>query len=135
MKDVYQIFDEGLRKLSHFNEVDPVSCFHLARDLTKVATYAGFKQGVLVAEVLEGVFMQIGPLFEQYKIPADERSNIKTTIGQYVSSLASTYKSDSSAAYELLADLRLAATQFQFKCYTTWNVMPKQTRPASGRDA
>ena len=72
MKDIYQIFDDGLLRLSHVNEVGTEGCFRLARDLTRVATYSDFKQGVLIAEVLEGIFNQIGPLFERYNIPEDE---------------------------------------------------------------
>lgn len=128
MKDVYGVFDDGFNRLASLREVGFKGCFHLAVDLTRVAAYSDFKQGLLVAEVLEGIFSQIGPLFDRYDIPEDEGKKIIDIIIQDLSSLSSVYRSDSSAAYEILADLRLAATKFQFKCYTTWKTLPRQRR-------
>ena len=134
VKDVYQIFDDGLHRLSQFTEADPASCLHLAIDMTKVATYSDFKMGVLISEVLEGVFGQIGSLFERYNIPEDEGGDVKAAISQHISSLSSVYKNDTSATCELLADLRFTATQFQFKCYTTWSRTPRRPRMPFGVD-
>lgn len=132
MRDSKQVFDEGLQRLTHLDEVGFEACFRLASDLTRVAAYSDFKQGVLIAEVLEGVFKQIGPLFDTYDIPENEIRGITDTIGQGLSKLLSIYTDDRSAAFEVLADLRFAATKFQFKCYTTWRRLPRKPRTTGG---
>lgn len=132
MKDSEQVFNEGLQRLTQLDEVGFEACFRLASDLTRVATYSDFKQGVLIAEVLEGIFNQIGPLFEAYDIPENEIRDISDTINQGLSQLLSVYTDDRSAAFEILADLRFAATKFQFKCYTTWRRLPRKLRATVG---
>lgn len=126
MKDVYRIFDDGFQKLTTLDEIGFKNCFHIAVDLTKIAAYSDFKRGVLVAEVLESVFGQLGPLFEVYDIPEDRKKMIKNKIIQGISSLSSAYKNNNGAAvYEALADVRFAATHFQFECYTSWKRFQK----------
>lgn len=88
-------------------------------------------EGVLVMEVL-GVFNQVGPLFEAYDIPEKEGKYIKDKISQGMLSLSSVYRNDVSSTYEILTDLRFAATDFQFKCYTTWHRLQRQQRTSSG---
>ena len=109
MKDSKQVFAEGLQRLTHPDEVGFEACFHLASDITRVATYSDYKHGVLIAEVLEGVFSQIGPLFETYDIPENKIKDISDTISQGLSQLLPVYTDDSSAAFEILTDLGLCA--------------------------
>lgn len=132
MKDTYQIFDEGLQRIAKTDSIGFENCFRIAADLIRVATYSDFKQGVLVAEVLEDIFNQVGLLFERYDIPENDKTYIKDKIGDGVSMLSSAYRNDHNKAYEILADLRFAATKFQFKCFTTWRRLPRQPRAASG---
>ena len=133
MKDVYQIFDDGLQALTRLDEIGFENCFRVAADLTKISAYSDFKRGVLVAEVLEGVFHQVGPLFVVYDIPEGNKKEIKDKIVQAIRSLSSTYKSDNGAAvYESLADVRFAATRFQFECYRSWKRFQKPSRAPSG---
>lgn len=133
MKDVYQIFDDGLQTLTRLDEIGFENCFRVAVDLTQISVYSDFKRGVLVAEVLEGVFRQVGPLFEVYDIPEDNKKEIKDKIVQAIRSLSSVYKSDNGAAvYESLADVRFAATRFQFECYCSWKRFQKPSRTPSG---
>ena len=120
MKDIHQIFDDGFQRLAKLDEVGFRGCFHLAADLARVATYVDFKQGVLVMEVLEGIFNQVGPLFETFDIPEKDGKYIKDKIAQGVVSLSSVYGKDALATHDILAELRFAATDFQFKCHTTW---------------
>lgn len=129
MNDVYKIFDDGFQKLTELDEIGFENCFRIAADLTKIAVYSNFKHGVLVAEVLEGVFGQVGPLFEMYDIPKDRKKVIKDKIIHEIYSLSSTYKNDNGAAvYESLADVRFAATRFQFECHTRWKRFQKSSR-------
>lgn len=131
MNDIYQIFDDGFQRLARLEEIGFESCFHIVSDLTKIAIYADFKQGVFVMEILEGIFAQIGHLFENYDIPKDESAAMKCTINQGISSLPSVYRIDDSATCEILVDMRFAATKFQFKCFTTWRRLSR-SRSSSG---
>lgn len=125
MEDIYQIFDNGFQKLARLEVIGFENCFHIASDLTKIAAYGDFRQGVFVMENLEGVFSQIGTLFENYEIPQDEGSIMKRTINQYISSLASIYRTDNIATYKILMDMRFDTTKFQIKCYNTWARSPR----------
>ena len=127
MNDACEIFDAGFQRLENLREVGFKGCFHLVVDITRIATYLNFKQGLLVAEVLEGVFNQ-GPPFDRCDIPEDEGEKIKDVIIQNLSSLSLVYRHDSSAVCEVLVDLKLVATKSQFKCYTAWEALHKQRR-------
>ena len=132
MKDIYQILDEGFQSLSRLDEVSFNNCLHIAVDLTRVATYSDFKRGVLITEVLEGVFDQVGSLFEQYSVPKEDEKQIKDKIRQNIASLSSVYKNnDEAQLFKILADLRFAATSFQFHCYNHWGPT-KDPRPFAG---
>ncbi len=133
MKDVYQVFDDGFQNISRFDETGFKNCFYIAADMTRIATYLDFKQGVLVAEVLEGIFSQVGPLFEYYVIPNDDKKRIKDKIDQGVALLSSAYKNDDMAKLcEILTDLRFAATSFQLKSFTHWKQVKKDRPEFSG---
>ena len=132
MNDVYQIFDDGLQRLARLDEIRLEGCFRLVTDLARVAAYSDFKQGVLVAEILKGVFAQIGPLFEGHDIPESDGREIKDKISQGVYSLSLVYKNDGNAAYEILADMRLAATKFYIKCHTTSYRLPRRQASSGG---
>ena len=132
MKDVHQVFEDGFQGLSRLDEIGFRGCFYLATDLTNIVTYLNFKQGVLIMEVLEGIFNQVGHLFETYNIPEKEGKYIKDKIGQGMLSLSSVYRKDASATYEILTELRFAATDFQFKCLTTWCRLHSQQHTSLG---
>lgn len=123
MNDVYKIFDDGFQKLTELDEIGFENCFRIAADLTKIAVYSNFKHGVLVAEVLEGVFGQVGPLFEMYDIPKDRKKVIKDKIIHEIYSLSSTYKNDNGAAvYESLAMYDLQRPVFNSSVIPVGNV-------------
>lgn len=125
MKDIYQIFDENFKVLIEMTEkMNLLGCMNTSVDLTRIATMADFKDGVLVSETLEGVFTQLGPLMEQYDIPEAERKQIKEKMHQNMILLSQNYKAnDKAKLYEILRDLRSLATFFQFKC---WNHLERK---------
>lgn len=126
MKNIYEIFDNGLQHIVKLDKIGFMNCFRTATDLTRVATYCEFKEGVFISEVLEGVFGQIGPLFEQYKIPDDDGKQLKIKICQNIDQLLNTYKNNDMAQLcENLVNLRFEATDFQLKCYTHWTRIKK----------
>ena len=119
MKDVYEIFADELQRLTGPDDIGFENCFQIVPDLARIVAYSDFKQGLLVAEVLEGIFSQVEPLFNRYNIPENDATDIKNQIGQGLSLLSSAYRNDYGAAYEIPADLRFAATRFQFRALTT----------------
>lgn len=96
------------------------ACFRSSRDLTRFAAMSDLKHGVFITEVLESVFLQIGPLFAHYRIPPNDRSDMVANVGKKLSLLSSAYKKeDKNQAYRVLEDLRFDATKFQLKCINT----------------
>ena len=122
MKDIYQIFDENFETLARFvGKTGFKNCFNIVADLNRISTFSDFRRGVLIAEILEGVFSQIDPLLKQYDIPDTDRKQMEDKISQNIVLLSSTYKNDDKEKlYEILEDLRFTATAFQFKCWNNW---------------
>ena len=125
MKDVYQIFDDGFQNMARLEELDFKSCLNIAHDLIIIATHFDFKYGVIIAEILEGIFAQVEHLYEHYQIPMDDTKQIKQEISQGIVLLSSTYRNnDDVRVYNILADLRFAATKFQYNCFTYCKHIP-----------
>ena len=122
MKDIYQIFDENLEMLARFvGKTDFKNCFNIVADLNRISTFSDFRGGVLIAEILEGIFSQVGSLLKQYDIPDTDRKQMEDKIGQNIILLSSTYKNDDKEKlYDILEDLRFTVTAFQFKCWNNW---------------
>ena len=133
MKNVYQVFDDGLQRPARLDEVGFEGCFYLAEDLTKVAAYSDFKRDVLVSKVLERIFHQADPLFDRFPIPEDEGKYMKNTLNRGIHLLSSAYGDDSATTCKILADLRFAATIFQFKCITRRR-LPRLPSPSADGD-
>ncbi len=97
------------------------TCFNIASNLTRIAVFANFKRGVLVAEILEGVFSQVGPIFDQYSIPEEDKEQTKDRIREHIIALSSAYNgADKAGLYDIVENLRFTATDFQFKCWNQW---------------
>ncbi len=115
---MYGVFDEHLETMTHLVENEAFkNCFNMSKDLTHISTLANFKRGVFVAEVLEGIFSQVGPLFTRYIIPESDKNKLKNQIHEDILKLSSAYKSsDVVSLYEILENMRFIATSFQSKC-------------------
>ena len=121
MKDIYQIFAENLETLAGFvGKTGFKNCFNIVADLNRISTFSDFRGGVLIAEILEGVFSQIDPLLKQYDIPDTNRKQMEGKISQNIVLLSSYKNNNKEKLYEILKDLRFTVTAFQFKCWNNW---------------
>ena len=132
MKDVYKIFECELQRSTEPDKIGFENCFHVASNLAMIAAYSGFKQRILVAEILRDVFSQVGPLLGKYDIPKSDIAGIEGMISQKVSLLSSVYGDDYNKAYTILGGLRYAATSFNFKCVAAYRREPRKIRRGSG---
>lgn len=121
MGDIESVFGQRLDRIATLvRDSGFRACFLSSVELTRFASTASFKHGVFISEILESVFVQIGPLFAQYRIPPQERTDIVDGIGKSLSLLASSYnEGDKVQSYGILEDLRFKATQFQITCIST----------------
>lgn len=121
MDDVNDIFIQNLDGIGALARDGKFrACFRSTHDLTRFAAMSDLKHGVFITEVLESVLLQIGPLFADYRIPPNDRTNIVDNVCEKLSLLSSAYKEeDKNQAYRVLEDLRFDATKFQFKCINT----------------
>ena len=96
------------------------ACFLSSADLTRFASMSGFKHGVLITEVLENVFLEVGQTLSRHQVLQQDRADVTASIYSNMSLLSSVYKDeDKSAAYRVLEDLRFEATKFQIRCVNT----------------
>jgi hypothetical protein len=85
-----------------------------------------FRDGVLISEVFESVFDQIAPLFDQYEVSEEDRSVIKEKVKEQVAIVAKSYGIENKIElYEALKNLRVVATDFQFKCFKMMKPKPE----------
>lgn len=120
MKDADAAFEESLQDLINLaGKSNLRGCFVTATNMTRLSTMLCFKRGIFIAEVLEGVFSQIFPLFNNYVVSPDEKKGLIDNMTQNLRALMSDYKGDKARLYDILEDLRATATVFQLKCIST----------------
>lgn len=107
------------------------ACFVTAANMTRLFALLDFKRGVFICEVLDGVFSQPGPLFDNYKVPQGDANEQTDNIARNLRALMSDYKGDKSQLYDILEDVRGTATAFQSKCISTF---PKTELISTGVD-
>lgn len=122
MKEIYQIFDEQFENiLEMINQSSFQNCMNISVDLTRISTLAGYNDGILISEVLESVFGQTSPLFQEYDISDAEKDSITTKFHEQICLLSKSYRNDSKGQiYEILKELRSMTTLLQFKCWNTF---------------
>lgn len=132
MKNLFQIFDENFEVIKRLVDQDNLSgCSSIATDLITISVMSKFGDGVLIGEIFEGVFDQIGPLFNRFEISEDEGNAAKEKIKEQVKLVAEAYKhEDKKELYEALKNLRTVATELQFKCA---NIMKRKTEGEESR--
>lgn len=129
MKDILEVFNENL--LSIYNLLDSGNlrgCFIGSANLTMFSAMANYDDGVIITEVMQGVFSEVGPLFDEYQIDEKEKEQIITEMKNSVGDIIKSYNDkNKNNLYLALKNLRHRATQFQMKC---WKMMKK----TNGRD-
>lgn len=86
--------------------------FVASANLTLFSTLLDYDDGILVSEVLEGVFSQVGPLAEDLETEEVRPTNEQLAAKMQV--VTDTYRAeDKNALYQALRDIRSIATKFQ----------------------
>ncbi len=125
MKNVYEVFDENLNILiDTINVINLKNCFRISVDLTMYSLMSEFKEGVFISELLESVFSQVGPLFDEYDINPDIEFEMIERMKKLLIKIRDNYKeSNKDELYSSLIELRYIATKFQSMCF---NIMKKK---------
>jgi len=116
MKDVYEAFEEHLHDMIVLlSSMKLEGCFQTAADLTRLCTLLDFKRGVFIAETLESVFVQVNAAFQRHAVPEEKKTSVVHAMEGNLGKLMSNYRGDKEKLYDILEDLRFAATEFQIK--------------------
>ena len=120
MKDAHAAFEELLQDVINLaGKGNARGCFVTATSITRLSALLGFNRGIFVAEVLEGVFSQAGPVLDRYPVPGSARERLFGSIIENLHALLSDYKGDKARLYDILEDLAATATKFQLECAST----------------
>jgi len=115
MKDVDQAFRDKLQKIVELLDKGNLSgCYIVSRNITGFSTTLDYDDGILISELLEGVFSQIGPLFETYDINDGDKKQLSSDIKNRVAAIIEHYRDeDKNQLYLALQQTRAIATKFQ----------------------
>ena len=132
---MFGIFDENFDTICGLIEDKNYSgSSNIATDLITISVMSNFRDGLFIGEVFEGVFDQIGVTLENFKVPEEDQKALREKVREYVTLVSRTYKNkDKGAVYEALLNLRVTATEFQFKCYKTMKPKESGVRYALGK--
>jgi hypothetical protein len=117
MKDLNQISEEYFSSL--FDSLDKsnfMSCASISSDFIKFSEIIDFNDGVFIGEIFESVFMQITTEISKYQVTDEEINELKVGLNKSITIVSSIYnESDKNELYNILKEMRLITTKFQFK--------------------
>jgi hypothetical protein len=124
MKDFNTIFIDSLKEITGLLERrDFESAFKSIAPLTHYSNFSGDAQGVLITEVLEGVFNQVGPIVDTFQIPDEEiQDMVSNLLEAYNKLIIALFDKNKLKIFDALVSIRFIATQFQLK----WTKIGKQ---------
>jgi hypothetical protein len=119
MKDVSTVFNENLNSMVGMLDSGNIKgCFFISSQLTMLSYLSEYREGVMISELLEGVFSQIGPVLDGYAFEATEKSRILNEIKVPFKEIIENYqKGDKNKLYSAMKDLRFRATDLQIQCW------------------
>lgn len=119
MKQLSEVFTELFTAIyDAVEENNFFACTNVSLDLIAFSELAGFKDGVFIGEVFEGLFSQLNALVKEYDLCDDELGQFKELTKQRVQIIADNYqKSDKNGVYEALRDIRNDVTVLQMKTF------------------
>ena len=131
MKDVNQAFNDKLQKISELLDKGNLpGCYVTSRNMTSFSTTLEHDDWILISELFEGVFSQIGPLFESYQIDENEKKKLLSEFKISVSQVIKHYDdTDKTQLYLALQQLRSKATKFQINRWETGKRKPRTHEP------
>jgi hypothetical protein len=121
MKDPFRVFDEAFQTMSHSIDNDNYQgCMNLASDLITLSALSDFAEGVFISEILEAVFSQMSDGLSLFEVSEGDRSALRQELKEGLAMVAGSYKNqDKNGIYAALTKLRVSATGFQFKSWST----------------
>jgi hypothetical protein len=127
MKEANQVFKGKLQMIVELIDKENLpGCYITSRNLTMFSTILEYDDGILISELFEGVFSQIGPLFETYEIDEKERKQLMSEIKTQVIQIIKYYNdADKKQLYLALQQLRAIATKFQINRWETGKRKPR----------
>ncbi len=116
MKDVFDVFNEGFEEITRMvGQGNYKGSFVYSSNLTLFSTLLDYEDGILISEILEGVFSQVGPFAEE--MDAKEIGSINEQLAAQMKTITGSYRAeDKNILYQALRDLRSLATKFQMRC-------------------
>lgn len=116
MKDVFDVFNEGFGEITRMvGQGNYKGSFVYSSNLTLFSTLLDYEDGILISEILEGVFSQVGPFAEE--LDAKEIGFINEQLAAQMKIITDSYRAeDKNILYQALRDLRSIATKFQITC-------------------
>lgn len=113
MKDVFDAYTEGFAEITQMVEQGNYRGSAVASTyLTFVSTALDYTDGILVSELLEGAFLQVGPVAEESEPEAVKLLNEQLAVQMRI--ITDSYRAENkNALYQALRDLRSIATKFQ----------------------
>jgi hypothetical protein len=116
MKEVFDVFNEGFGEITRMvGQGNYKGSFVYSSNLTLFSTLLDYEDGILISEILEGVFSQVGPFAEE--LDAKEIGFINEQLAAQMKIITDSYRAeDKNILYQALRDLRSIATKFQITC-------------------
>jgi hypothetical protein len=113
MREIFNVYNEGFEEIARMvGQGNYKGAFVASANLTLFSTLLDYDDGILVSEVLEGVFSQVGPLAEDLETEEVRPTNEQLAAKMQV--VTDTYRAeDKNALYQALRDIRSIATKFQ----------------------
>ena len=129
MKSIFDVFNEGFEEITRMvGQGNYKGPFVYSSNLTLFSTLLDYEDGILISELLEGVFSQVGPFAEE--LNPEEIGSINEQLAAQMKIIAGSYRAeDKNILYQALRDLRSIATKFQIKCMRSRPIkVQRQTR-------
>ena len=129
MKSIFDVFNEGFEEITRMvRQGNYKGSFVYSSNLTLFSTLLDYEDGILISELLEGVFSQVGPFAEE--LNPEEIGSINEQLAAQMKIIAGSYRAeDKNILYQALRDLRSIATKFQIKCMRSRPIkVQRQTR-------
>lgn len=130
MKHYQAVIEENLSAIQEMVKIYNFrAAFEIVSDLTKICTLFDDEDGILIMEVLEGIFSQVGPIFENYELSEDLKKEIASiTVGE-LNKIMDNYKSKNQInIYKNLRYIRSISTKLQIDQVRTGTQLTQQDR-------
>lgn len=115
MKDYEAVVKENFSIIREMVEIHNFrSAFTVVSDLTKICALFDDEDGIIIMEVLEGVFSQVGPVFENYELSENVQNEFTSIAIAELDKLIENYTSKNQIEiYRSIRYLRSISTKLQ----------------------